>query len=76
MRTLLQDRQDLLDDFFKYLPNPELSMTQNAVGSARQDETTVKMKKSSMLLYLFAIALSVLVAIGMGIGLGIHLTKS
>lgn len=76
MCTLLQDRQDLLDDFFKYLPNPELSTTQNAVGSARQDETTVKMKKSSRLLYFFAIALSVLMAIGMGIGLGIHLTKS
>lgn len=76
MCTLLQDRQDLLDDFFEFLPNTELSMTQNAVGNARQDETTVKMKKSSMLLYLFAIALSVLVAIGMGIGLGIHLTKA
>ncbi|KAK1359750.1 hypothetical protein POM88_044224 [Heracleum sosnowskyi] len=69
MSELLSDRQDLLEEFFEYLPSHREASQGAAANSATIDGsfTTMKMKPTLVL----GVALSVVVALGVGFALRI-----
>jgi len=75
--NLFHDRQDLIVEFSKFLPDPSHSMTTEADNERKLNRRYIKWRKGRVIcLMAFSLVLSLVLAFGMGVGLGNYQSES
>ncbi|KAH7865677.1 hypothetical protein Vadar_009720 [Vaccinium darrowii] len=75
--NLFHDRQDLIVEFTRFLPDPSHSMTTEADNERKLNRRYIKWRKGGVIcLMAFSLVLSLVLAFGMGIGLGNYQSES